>query len=323
MPYGPVGRFIPDRLQVGQNVPLLTTGCSAGGYTYVGAQFDYSLAPEITATALAVGGTPTLNYTGAFFKLSTTTLLNRNYQTTQGVLDLSGLPPTTTDPVVTESAPGAALISFSAGTGLAYQRGAPEAPFDANIQLSIDVVDSDGVTPSANPVTFGAGLGMAFSDGASIRYGRVRLVNAVGSELVNLAVPMVAEYFMGAASGFVPHSDDTCSTDVTLTLANFSESLGPGETCVLDSGSPGDSNQGCATPSLNPFSEPPVAGDFNLTFAAPGSGNNGGLDVTALVPDWLKFDWNSAVPGEEDPTAQITFGIFSGDGSHIYLREVY
>ena len=270
-----------------------------------------------------MGNTTTVNYTDVFFKMSTATVQNRLYQAATGTLDPSGLPPTTSDPAVVETAPGVAQLSFSSGTGLSFERNAPIDPFDANIELSIDVLDADGVTANGNPVTFGAGLGISFPDGPRMRYGRIRLNNAVGSELVNLAVPMTAEYYAGAAIGFVAHSDDTCSTDVSLAFNNFSENLDPGETCVLDVGNPGDSNMGCPAPAPSPFSEPPASGDFNLSLAAPGAGNGGALNVDALVPDWLKFDWNALLPGEEDPSAQVTFGIFAGDGSHIYLREVY
>jgi hypothetical protein len=37
----------------------------------------------------------------------------------------------------------------------------------------------------------------------------------------------------------------------------------------------------------------------------------------------LQFDWNSAVLGDEPPTAQATFGIFGGEPRQIYTREIY
>jgi hypothetical protein len=94
---------------------------------------------------------------------------------------------------------------------------------------------------------------------------------------------------------------------------------------VLDSGAPGDSNEGCAAaaPLAVRYNEPPVAGDFSLNLQAPDPGNNGSLLIQALVPAWLTFDWNTASPGEENPTGQATFGIFQGNSQQIYLREVY
>ena len=87
----------------------------------------------------------------------------------------------------------------------------------------------------------------------------------------------------------------------------------------------GASGAGCpaaAPPGLR-FEEPPLGGDFNLRLAAPGDGNQGSLVITGAVPDWLRFDWNVALPGDEDPTGQATFGIFSGASRQIYFREVY
>jgi MSHA biogenesis protein MshQ len=66
-----------------------------------------------------------------------------------------------------------------------------------------------------------------------------------------------------------------------------------------------------------------VNGNFNLNLAAPGVGNTGGVTVTATVPDWLRFDWNAAALGEENPSGQATFGLFGGNARQIYLREIY
>jgi MSHA biogenesis protein MshQ len=104
--------------------------------------------------------------------------------------------------------------------------------------------------------------------------------------------------------------------------------LAAGETCVRDAGAPGASGLGCAAPAPNElrFHEPPgvvAAGDFNLRLAAPGDGNQGSVTVTAAVPDWLEYDWNTAVPGDEDPSGQATFGVFGGEARQIYTREVY
>jgi MSHA biogenesis protein MshQ len=318
-----IGRFIPDHFTTTQNLPAFASVCSTDGFTYLGQSFDYVTAPLITATARAQTGTATLNYTDTFFKLVTTSLQNRQYQTLQGTLDPSGLPPITADPGVTETMPGTAGLLFSAGTGLRYTRAAPVAPFDAVISLSIDVIDSDGVVALGNPITFDSGPGIAFSGGAAQRYGRIRIGTAVGSELVNLPVSMTVEYFASAAQGFLPHADDTCSNSVDLSFGNFTENLGPTDTCALDIGAPGLSNVGCAAPSATPYQEPPAAGDFNLILAAPGATNTGGLVITADVPAWLRFDWNSLSAGDENPTGQATFGLYPGEGRHIYQREVY
>jgi MSHA biogenesis protein MshQ len=101
--------------------------------------------------------------------------------------------------------------------------------------------------------------------------------------------------------------------------------LNAGETCVRDNGAPGASGAGCAAvaPLAVRYREPPVGGDFNLRLAAPGAGNQGSVIVTATVPDWLRFDWNTGAAGDENPSGQATFGIFGGETRQIYTREIY
>jgi hypothetical protein len=326
-----IGRFVPSHFLVGLNAPLFDTGCVAGGFTYQGQTFGYSTAPMIMATAVSVGGTTTTNYTGAFFKLSNATLGARTYSG-GAALDTSGLPATTVDPAIASPSPGVATLTFSAGTGLEFVKGAPQAPFAANVQLSLDVLDADGVAavgaaPFGNPVTFGAVGGIPFTGGQEIRYGRVRVGTAIGSERVDLPVPMHTEYFASAALGFVTNVQDTCSANVSLAFSSFTESLNAGETCARDSGAPGASGVGCAAPvplALR-YQEPPVTagGDFNLRLAAPGAGNQGSVVITAAVPDWLRFDWDSSTAGDENPAGQATFGIFGGEQRQIYTREIY
>jgi MSHA biogenesis protein MshQ len=323
-----IGRFIPSRFVVALNSPLFGTACAAGGFSYQGQTFGYTTAPVITATAVAVSGATTTNYSGSFFKLSNTTLTGRSYSSPAGALDVSGLPATAVDPSIDNPSGGVATLTFSSGSGIAFVKGAPQAPFNAQVQLAINVLDGDGVAaagvaPLGNPVTFGAVGGMQFTAGQEMRYGRARVGTAVGSELVDLAVPMRAEYFLSSAAGFVTNAQDTCSTNVSLLFPQYTESLSAGETCVRDTGAPGASALGCAVAAASPYREPPLGGDFNLQLAAPGAGNQGSVLIRAAVPTWLRFDWDAGAAGDEDPTGQATFGIFGGERRLIYTREIY
>jgi hypothetical protein len=326
----PIGRFVPSHFLVALNAPLFATACSAGGFTYQGEPFGFTTAPIITATAVAAGGTTTTNYTGAFFKLANASLAGRSYTSVAGTLDASGLPPATADPAIADLGGGAATLTFASGSGLRFSKAAPEPPFAAQVQLAIDVFDADGVPavgagPLGNPVTFGTAGGIPFTAGQEMRYGRVRVGTAVGSELVDLPVPMRSEYYASSAAGFVSNVADTCTTNVAVTLPAFTENLAPGETCVRDSGAPGASGSGCAAAAAPPvrYGEPPAAGDFNLRLAAPGAGNQGSVLIRATVPPWLLFDWNAAAAGDEEPMGQATFGIYGGERRQIYTREIY
>jgi hypothetical protein len=52
-------------------------------------------------------------------------------------------------------------------------------------------------------------------------------------------------------------------------------------------------------------------------------GNQGSVLITATVPPWLRYDWNTTTAGDEDPVGQATFGIFGGESRQIYMREIY
>jgi len=322
---GNVGRFYAHHFTTALNVPTFSTSCAAGSFTYIGETFSYSNNPVITVTARALAGEVADNYVGGFFKLTNASLPDPVYTATPATLDTSGLPPGSSDPAVASLGAGIGTLTFSSGSGLAFIRGAEQAPFDADIRLSIDVTDSDGAAALANPIAFGAGSGMLFDAGAGMRFGRGRVLNAYGSELVDLALPFRTEYFVSSAIGFVPHIDDSCTTPVGMSLGAFTQNLSSGETCVLDSGAPGASGAGCAAaaPPVLRYREPPLAGDFNLNLQAPGAGNDGSTTATADVPDWLEFDWNTITPGLEDPAGTGVFGIFRGQDRRIYSRELY
>ncbi len=317
-PSEPIGRFIPSAFVVTPNSPLFRTACSAGGFTYQGQPFDYTVAPVLTATAVNASGATTTNYAGAFAKLATSTLSGRTYSSLAAALDTSGLPDATLDPVVPPAVAGVTTLTLGTGAGLAFAKAAPQAPFPAQLQLAINVVDADGVAAAGNPVT----VSIPFDLSDEIRYGRVRVGTATGSELVDLPVPMRAEHYASAAVGFVTNGADVCTTNVTLALSGFTEGLNAGETCVRDSSAPGASGLGCGAPAASPYSEPPQGGDFRLRLAAPGLGNQGSAVVTATVPAWVQFDWNTATPGDENPSGQATFGVYAGEPRVIYSREI-
>lgn len=322
---GNVGRFSAHHFTSVLNVPTLATGCAAGAYTYIGEPFGYSNAPLVTFTARSLAGDVADNYTGAFFKVDNASVAGANYSATPATLDISGLPPAVSDPVVADLGGGSGSLAFSSGSGFVFTRGTEEAPFDADIRLSVMLADGDGATDTGNPLTFGDPGGIVFDGGAAFRFGRARFVNAYGSELVDLGLPLQAEYFVNAATGFVPHTDDACTSGIGITLGSFTENLAAGETCVYDIGSPGLSGAGCpaAGPPALQFRMPPLGGAFNLHLAAPGAGNDGSTTATADVPPWLEYDWDASTAGNEDPAGTAVFGIYEGQDRRIYIRELY
>jgi len=323
--HGPVGRFVPYDFVLTNNVPVFRTGCTTGSFTYIGQPFTYAVAPIATLTARALGGATTRNYTGTFWKITNSTLSARTYSAGTIALDGTGLPPTTTDPAIVDTGNGTGTLTFSAGTGLALGRTTPIAPLTPQIQLSIAVADADGVVAAVNPHLIGNPGGIAFSNGAQQRYGRLTFRNAAAPELFVLPLPMRTEHYADDTTGFVTNSADSCTSGVTLQFASYAGALNAGETCVVDSGAPGVSGLGCATAGVvgQRFRQPPLAGDFNLNLAPPGAGNSGSVTVRAVVPSWLQFEWDVGAVGNENPVGVATFGVFEGEGQRIYQRERY
>ena len=308
-----VGRFTPHHFDVSLNSPSFAPACGLGGFTYVGQPFVYGTDPVISVTARNKQNEVTENYTGVWWKITGSSLTGKTYSTATGTLDLSSIP--AADPVIADLGGGMGMLTFDDGGGLRFVRNvAPVASFDAEISLSINVLDGDDIAPTTNPVTFGdasAGNGISFASGKNMRWGRLALQNAYGSERVALPMPFRAEYFNGSA--FVTNTLDDC-TSVPLNWIGLSNDNGTGNPITVGSGT------STSTASLD--NDPFDAGHAGLRFSAPNS--EGYIDVRAdlsLLP-WLRFDWN----GDgifDDPTARATFGIYRSRPGIIYRRETY
>jgi MSHA biogenesis protein MshQ len=265
----------------------------------------------------------TQNYTGTFNRLlasqftltaPTTDALKKGVDNINLVkLSATLAPPTLTDY-------GSGNLTFKLGSDVfTYQRenNALIAPFSNAVAVTVSsVADSDGVTASTLPMVLQP-------SGENIYYGRLNLINANGSELLDLPMPLTAEYWNG--NSWVNNVADQCSTGITVTAAQVTGPIA--RLCAWDTGvGNGSSSLGCsvAGASVNKFSQPPLAtngGNFNLNFKAPGIGNTGSMDITAIVPSYLNFNWKGV--GNTNPTARATFGIYKGNSHIIYIREVY
>jgi MSHA biogenesis protein MshQ len=339
-----VGRFRPARLSVTANTPTLANACPAGGFGYMGQDFGFGTLPELTVTGLGATGSVTGNYkngsgaANAFWRFGAA-LANRSYANTATgtVATLSRTTNGGVAAVTANTAPafdGTGRITIS-GDRLTYAKPtAPEDPFFAQLSLALtaaDLTDSDGVcfdTAALNGCDPLMVTGITGASGAPAeqRWGRIAVTNAFGPELIDLQVPMRAEFFTGTA--FVQNTADVCTalTLAPLVDANVADTLLPAETCVQDSGSPGASGQGCAVAGPVPrrFMAVPTVGNggsYQWWLRAPGAGNTGILDATPNVPAWLRFNWRGT--GESAPTARVGFGVYQGDRRAIHEREVY
>ncbi|MFN7085123.1 MAG: DUF6701 domain-containing protein [Burkholderiales bacterium] len=340
-----VGRFVPDHFAVALNTPQFATACAAGNFTYVGQRFAYTVQPVITVEARSLGGSATALYRGNWWRLTNATLSGKAYTAASGTVNTADVP--ATDPVIRYNGdglpnppplnPGQGTLTFSSGTalgsGLFFTRTVPVAPFDAEIRLAINVADADGVvyefppgTP-ANPVGFGqasAGNGIAFANGKNMRFGRLRLVNASGSNLLPLTLRMEAQHWV-APGYFVTNVDDGCTAvaAASVALGNF-QGLTNGDT----------------TPTIT--SEPFANGVKLIRLSAPGGTKTGSVDVvvnlnatagalaacppfatsstpTAANLAFLRGNWCGGY--DNDPKARARFGVYRGSEEVIDIRE--
>lgn len=355
-----IGRFYADHFNVAIGsasfAPADTT--NTPGFTYLGQPFQYgaTTAPTITITALGVGGTTALhNYEGSiadpandFWKLGAGLGVSGTdlFQYTNAAAPATAAGSTLTSPTTLISYPstvgvkGSVTMMAHAPTScptctFTYTRpAAPVAPFDADVKFSVSVTDSDNATGSASTnIGFQGDTDTASPFNATnnrmLRWGRVAILNANGSELADLQVPMTAEYYGG--SGFILNTDDSSSSlsgSPMLAFHDVQNSLtgngSGGSTCVV--GTSASSGLSCnSSTGGEDFNAAAVAGQFNLWFKAPGAGNTGSFDVRATVPQWLQYPWptTSSLSDGKNPVARITFGVFQGNPKDIYLRELY
>ena len=316
-----VGRFVPDRFALTSLTPpqLQTFGaadaaCSVPpapprrSFTYLGQPFGYVTAPSATVTAQNAAGGTTTNYRGALWKLATAGVSQSFANTPVLPLDtaLVGAP------TLAETAnTGTGTLTANAGDRIAFVRDSatPAAPFTANLSLTWTVQDisesgaGQGVIGTAAPLVFGS---IGFDAGAELRYGRLRLSNANGSQLVPLPVAMETQYWIGSA-GFVTNAADHCTSIATASIAlgSFTGNLAAGETALSGGGTL-------------------TAGRRTLLLSAPGSTNDGSVTLTAglAAQPYLQGNWTGAAY-DDNPAARATFGAFKGAGEVIFMRENY
>ncbi|MDO8206409.1 MAG: hypothetical protein Q7T38_01155 [Gallionella sp.] len=292
-----VGRFVPDHFYVtpgafdnradwcdqGLLVAPPNTVCVSPAFTYMGEPMK----ANFTLTAQNAGNISTPNYTGVLAKLNP---IATNSTLVFGAMD--GLAPSNLTArldtsLVTTGSGGFINGSANISVPIGITRGvAADGPYAA-LDVGIAPVDSDGVTTifdlDINNDTVNDHT-QVNSTGGEVRYGRLKISNAYGSELLPLALPVTVEYWNGTA--YTMNVNDDISV-VVATLGNYQFNLNPGETSLTN-------------PTI-------FHGLGNAGLSAPGAGNNGSVDVTVNSSIYL--------PGN---TARATFGVYVGNSVFIY-----
>lgn len=281
---GNVGRFTPHHFEV-------TTIAACGP---VGTKFNYSGQPfTVTATACAAGSpcSMTSNYHGPFGFAKDTIISN------------AGDPSNFTNNTL---AAANFINSTRIQTNVTYTFPTPPGKDVVPLLLTLRAIDTDNVSSAGYT-----------EETAEIRSGRLRLINAYGSELVALTMPMRIEYF--STDGWVTNTADTCTTLGVgdLDLQNTIDNPAQGTNLInINAGPPVKST------TVTPFS--PFGGAGSLSFSAPTAGGYGYADarIDLSGDGWLKYDWDGDST-EDDPVGRATFGLYRGSPRHIYQRERY
>lgn len=344
-----VGRFTPDYFEITNTNGMLLNNCGTS-FSYTGKDIGFLTDPMITITAKNLAGDTTVNYTGNYAYLpgsgsySVSTSSPATFPVTIAQFAVSASDISTAGAVSgnvsltwdDSSALDDSADSFTAATGT----NGVFATYFSGLKINYDKVSNNIVAPFTPSTTLLATLqvddgdGVVSSSGLSItpqdnvtnpvlvRYGRLNLINAYGSELQTLPMSMQVEYYAGSATGFVPNTDDSCTLINNVVITDVvADSLSVNETCIWDSaGSSGSYHCATAGDAADQYSPIPIASNFNLNLMGPGVGNTGVLNVTADAPSHLEYDWNGS--GNIDPTGTASFGLHNRDSQTIFLKEV-
>ncbi len=307
-----VGRFRPASFAVTINGSgVLGESCSA--FTYIGEDFSYSTAPTITVTALNALGATTAQYRDTFAKLDDTSVSADASQddTTAGSdtnpllvsYEAAVMPYTVNNDGTVSYTFGADTFRYGPDTPLttfSKSDNSQVPPFMADINPEISAVSDGEVTTN-----YAAGTYVLDPTGNNLRFGRLRMDNVFGPELNPLLMPVFTEFWNG--TGFQKNILDTCTTITNADLIAVATPPGLSVPVVVNA--------------------PASAGDVNLSFPAPGAGNDGFIDtivdLNSAAHLWLRFDWDADGVFDNDPFAQATFGIFDGNPVQIYIQQIY
>ena len=334
-----VGRFVPDSFVLTPTVtPVLKTfnddTCAVRSFTYIGQPFGYLTAPAALVQARNATGATTVNYQGALWHASATA----TYSSAPSNLDTTA----TSTPALSAGTGGTGTVTINATDLLSYTRSVntPQTPFNANITLTLSASDAsdslvagNGVITTSLPAVFdGGGTGIAFDSGSQFRYGVLHLSNALGSELLDLPVPVEARYWNG--TGFVVNAADSCTqiSAGNIVMNAYALNLNACETAGTLSG------------RLS-------SGRKSLQLTRPGTGNSGSVNLTLRLSSVATGDSTCLAPiptspqpvtpanraflgsahctapssctYTADPAAKAAFGVRRSASEVIYLRELY
>ena len=337
---GHVGRFRPKHFAVSAGTLANRHGAAcapASTFTYL----DEPLQLSFTLTAQNAQNATTQNYNGTYAKLGLTTFGNWSLGARSGTTNLTSRLDGGVAPTGSWSNGVATGVVITTAVNRATPDN-PDGPFTATA-FGIAPSDSDGVAMNTldldvdnNAVMDRKNIGVS----GELRFGRLRVNNALGSAKLALPVPLRLEYWNGTA--FAVNTADSCTTLArnTIALGSYTGALAPGggncKTFIQQD--PLNFTAGLATATLaaptgavsgsvllTPQLRSPAAAGFSCDNASSGE------DALASAGrDYLLGRWNDAANPDADantsyddnPAGRAGFGLYgSQPNNYIYFRE--
>ncbi len=322
---GDVGRFVPVRFLLSGSTLThrAQAACApASSFTYLGENFTLGF----TLEAQNLVGAATRNYQGSFAKLdlaapSVFALAGRDGTT---VFDTGG------GRLALGTSSGAWSNGAAAGITLvanAARAASPDGPFAA--AFGVAPVDSDGVALASFDMASSSGGANDRATVAAVplRFGRLKLGNAIGAQGRALALPLVAQHWNGSA--FDTNTLDSCTVvpASAVSFGNLRRTLTAADLVVTSAAAVS-------------------AGIGRVSLAAPGGGRHGSVDVasslgsvaadTSCLAPWtparaattgaglayLRGAWCGSTH-DKDASARASWGLWGGSDDKLYQREDY
>lgn len=335
-----VGRFVPDHFVVANK--SITPACvhtdPAQSFSYMGQAFNLGF--TLTAWNAATPAAITKNYKGTFAKLDPTSetawsgALGTSPSIGLGAVDATNAATTALSSRITRHTATPVMASgWSDGSNtisapvMLNRAATPDGRFDV-LRIGIAPKDSDGVeTTGLDLDADGTAPNERVSLGETrLRFGRLKLFNAFGTERSPLNIPVQAQYWSG--NSWVLNNADNCTAIPAsgVALSNYRDSKGSAGTTWT------------ANPTIS--SATLTAGTADITLTKSTAAGTGSVDVcvdlasdptggkvcsgTSTNLPHLQGRWPPGANYDNDPSATATFGVYSPETRRtVHVRELF
>jgi hypothetical protein len=306
-----IGRFYPKDFNV---ISSTDASYSDGntGFTYTGqlqsnttsGAIEFNTEPTFNFVARGYNNQTLSNYISPFYETPTITATAGSIASGSSGITANLSTGTITGP----NANNQYTYEFNSNDHFVFNRdlNSLKAPFTNDTIITITNISTSSTSLAASYDINGAG--------GEIRYGRIHVDNAYGSETQTITQSFQAEYFNGTQ--FVLNTlDSGTNYDVSnvqlITVTDQGNSSDP----LLTS----DSNMSGNTSDIGTFS----SGVFEGVWSVPSGGRYGTYNFFYDAESWLMFDWDGSNDGvNEDPSANVSFGQYRGHDRVIYWKEI-